>query len=211
LKEFADVMVCGSAHDFVVGQDIVPTYAVACEPNNAPGDSVLDFMRNPQKQTEYLFSTSCHPTVFDNMADFKVCMWNNAGGVDDSVFNGEPAVNGGCTVTLRAINIAILLGYHDLHMFGFDSSFEHDIENHAYFSGPGDDINWANWLYVRIGDEFGRQFKTTRGWIAQAYQFQEMLHHTGFMFNPIIHGDGMIAEIMHQRRKYQRDQIGVTQ
>jgi len=211
LREFSDVMVCGSAHDYVVGHGIIPKYAVACEPNNAPGDSVLDFIRNPQKQTEYLFSTSCHPTVFENMADFKVCMWNNAGGVDDKVFNNEPSVNGGCTVTLRAIYLAIVLGYHDLHMFGFDSSFENDIENHAYFSGPGDEKNWGQWLWVRVGDEFGRQFKTTRGWIAQAFHFQQMLEHTGWMFNPVIHGDGLIAEIMHQRRKYQRDQIGVTQ
>lgn len=205
LREFSDVMVCGSAHDYVVEQGIIPTYAVACEPNNAPGDRVVDFIRKPQREIEYLFSTTCDPTVFDEMKDYRICMWNNAGGIDDSVFNGEPAVNGGCTVTLRAINIAILLGYHDLHMFGFDSSFEHEVENHAYFSGPGEEKNWSNWLYVRIGDEFGRQFKTTRGWIQQAHHFQEMLQHTGWMFNPVIHGDGMIAEIMRQRRKIQQD------
>lgn len=210
LREFSDVMVCGSAHDFIVDQGIIPTYAVACEPNNAPGDRVTDFIKKPRARTEYLFSTSCDPSVFDEMAAYNICMWNNAGGCDLGVFNGEPAVNGGCTVMLRAINIAILLGYHDMHMFGFDSSFEDETENHAYYSGPGDFVNWGNWLYAKIGDESGRQFKTTRSWLAQACQFQEMLQHTGYMFNPIIHGDGMIAEIMRQRRVAAAKQ-GVTE
>lgn len=198
-----DIVVCGSAHDFVVTYGIIPTYAVVCEPNNAPGDRVTDFLKNPQARTQYFIATCCDPSVFDDLEGYRICMWNNYGGCDDECFDGEPAVNGGSTVTLRAINLSIALGYHEMHFFGFDSCFEDENENHAYFSGEADHKAHAeNWIPVRVR-EGGREFKTSGVWLAQAIQFQEMQRLMGHMFYPIIHGDGLIAEIVKQQRMTQ--------
>jgi hypothetical protein len=80
-----------------------------------------------------------------------------------------------------------MLGYMDLHFFGFDSSFT-DRE-YAYGGNPVD----TKIIPVRVGD---REFKSTPGWLAQATHFAEMCRKMGHMFTPTVHGDGMIAAML---------------
>lgn len=200
LRKFSTIMACGSVHDFLIDNGIMPTYAVACEPNPNPGDTVIDFIRKPRKSCEYLMASSCPPDTFEKLSDYDVTLWHLDGGVDESVFNGELVMGGGCTVTLRAIPICFALGYQNLHFFGFDSSF-HDSD-HAY---PAGDHDLGKSHRVRVGGEQGREFRTTWAWVAQAEQFQDIIRENRTKIQATVHGDGMIAEIVRIAN------MGVTQ
>lgn len=198
LREFEDIMICGTPHDYIVAQGIKPTYTVVCSARSDPGESPKDFILNPQPYCEYLLASCCHPAIFDSLCDQNVTMWNNGGRVDEALFQGEPFITGGSTVTLRAINIAVVLGYYDMHFFGFDSCFPSVEDNHAYYAGPHAIEHEI--VKVRVGAEDGREFLTHTAWLIQAQHFQEVLQYTGHLFNPTIHGDGLIAEIMKHRK-----------
>lgn len=186
---FDDIMVVGSTHDFLVS-DFAPKYAVVCDPSPVAGD----YIQRPVHGCCYMLSSSADPALFDRLLSkgHDVCMWNCSSGLSDPLFKGEPAIQGGCTVTLRAINMAIVLGYYDIHLFGFDSSFPDDENHHAYSHAH----ETSERILVRVGGDNGRVFLTTPGWLAQATHFQEQLKGTGMMFHPTVHGDGLIAEIM---------------
>lgn len=188
LREIPTKMVCGSAHDHLVSLGIIPDYAVVCD-----ADAItVNWLKNPVPSCKYLIASCCHDNLFNRLEGFDVTIWNNAG-IDFSNFRGEPVIQGGCTVTLRAMNVALVLGYLDLHFFGFDSSFEN--EDHAYEAHADDRTP----IEVQVGGK--RVFKTTNTWLIQALHFQEQLRHTGWMFTPTVHGDGLIAEIMKQAKE----------
>lgn len=186
LREIPSIMVCGSAHDYLVGEGFYPSYSVHCD---ADLDSSLAFVKTRPDGCQYLLASSCHPKMFEALRFQSRFMWHNYGAAEFT----EPAIQGGCTVTLRAINIAVMLGFYDLHIFGMDSCFESLKKQHAYENEYVD----AQTIRVKVGD--GKEFLTSPPWLAQASQFQAMVENTGHMFNPIIHGDGLIAEMMERR------------
>lgn len=194
-----NVVACGSSHDYLVTNGIVPRYCVVCDPDAISAD----FLTRASPGTVYLIASCCHADVFDALYDRRVFVWHSAGmcGRDR-----DRMIAGGCTVTLKTINLAIVLGYSDLHFFGFDSSFA-DGDEHAYAHsfGPRETID------IRVNGT-GRVFKTSTEFLAQAQHFQEMLASEGHLFTATVHGDGMIAEMMrvganfqaHEREKYRR-------
>lgn len=188
-EHFDHVMVCGSAHDFLIEWGIDPTYSVHCDGSG----EALEFMKLRSPSTQYLMASQCDPALYHNLLRSSVSMWHCAGAVSD--FQGEPAIAGGCTVGLRALNVAITLGYFDLHFFGFDSCFADVEHQHAYPYVEGDTSNRRTFM-VRVGGEGGREFLTNPLFLAQAQHFQEMVAKFGFMFKPTVYGDGIIAEIL---------------
>lgn len=187
LRAIPNVMVCGSAHDHIISLGVTPQYAVICDPDPI----AADFVKRPVHGCRYLIASSCDDSVFEALQGYDVVLWNSAGS-DFSLFRGEPCIQGGGTVTLRALNIALVLGYMNLHFFGFDSSFEDHDNDHAYkYTGLHEDL-----MKMRVGGEGGRVFLTNASGMVQALHFQEQLKRTGYMFQPTVHGDGMIAEIV---------------
>jgi hypothetical protein len=184
-EDFSDVMVCGSAHDFVVMNGIDPTYSVQLD--GAPVAKSFFTLRVPG--TQYLMASQCDPVMFEGLDRSQVFMWHCAGPTDKFE---EPAIGGGCTTTLRAINLAIMLGYHDLHFFGFDSCFEDVNNQHAY-----DYEEWgSNLTEFLVNVDDGKPFKCNALFLAQAQQFQEMCKNFGHMFDPNVYGNGLIAEMI---------------
>lgn len=191
LRQFDTVMACGSAHDHLMRSGINLSYAVNCDPDPL----CSQFFTSPQKGCEYLIASMCDPSLFDQLSGCDVTLWHNRGGLPDEFYAPDPIVQGGATVTLRAMNIAILLGFYELHFFGFDSSFKD--EHHAYdYTHEGTDIETSPRILCQVNG--GRVFQTTIGLLAQASHFQECAKGYGWMFNPTVHGDGLIAEMMKQ-------------
>lgn len=186
LEQFEHVMVCGSAHDPLIDLGFVPEFAVLCDAHPSEADCV----KLADNRCTYFIASMCDPLVFDALEEQHVVMWHNFQG-DLSIFGDETpyAIMGGCTVTLRALNIALMLGWNDLHFFGFDSSFPSEGPEYAYEGNPPS----GKRILARAG---GRVFETTTAWLAQATHFREMCLNMGFMFRPTIHGDGLIAEMM---------------
>lgn len=187
-RDFKMTMVCGTAHDHVVEQGITPTIAVLYDP--IPEN--VDWFKKPQKETLYCIASHSHPAVFDHFKDYNVCIWHPLGDVPTEYYRNEAALGGGCMVTLRAINIAMFLGYWNQHIFGLDSCYLPDGKTHAY-------DNWTppHALEVRIGNpETGRQFKTSMGMLAQAEQFFQQAEMSRKLMKCTVYGDNMIAEMI---------------
>ncbi len=184
--DFEDIMVCGSAHDFLIRSGIDPTYSVQLD--GAP--VAKDFFRLRVPGTQYLIASQCNPFMFEGLPREHVSMWHCAG--PSAEFGDEVAIGGGCTTTLRALNLAIMLGYHDLHFFGFDSCFEDVQAQHAY-----DYEEWgSNLTEFLVNVDGGKPFKSNALFLAQAQQFQEMCKNFGHMFEPHVYGNGLIAEMI---------------
>lgn len=191
LRSFRHVMVCGSAHDFVVRKGIEPEFAAVLDPHP---DVTKLYLQNPCPTTTYLVSSNCHASVFEALKHNQVLLWHCAGTVPEDVRPPAACIGGGCTVTLRAIGLALLMGYGNQHFFGFDSCCANG-QQYAYMRAEGDTIPDEPTVDVRLmGSD--RVYYCTGTNLAQAQQFQDILRSHGQFFTPTVYGDGLIAEIL---------------
>jgi hypothetical protein len=197
LRSFEGHMIaCGSVHDYLRGCGFRPRYTAACDPDPI----MANYLRNPWPGTLYLLSTHCHKSVFDALENMPIALWHCAP-IDEAFLNevdpGWQAVGGGCTVGLRAISIALMMGYSNLHFFGFDSCLNGD-EHHAYdFTDDSEELGQIYNLKIGVGPEGpGADAKVYRcaGYqMAQASHFKTLLEHYGHVFTPTFHGDGFLS------------------
>lgn len=206
LINFAVVVACGSSHDWLQEHSPrVPKYCIVCDPDPA----AANYLRRPHKDTTYLIASQCHSAVFDALEGHKIIMWHSwpIGEADEAakIFLNEhtpgwAAIGGGCTVGLRAISAAVMMGYSDLHFFGFDSCIAAGDEHHAYpFVDP--DNEFLGDIYdVRIGmgTVEGPRVKVYRvaGYqLAQAEHYKQTLMAYGGRFKSTFHGPGLLADL----------------
>ncbi len=196
VRTFPVVIACGTVHDFLVTRGIRPRYAVVFDPYVQAHDkheptqgSNLSYYAHLVDTCTYLISSHSEAKLFEYFAEVPHAIWHALGDADEAYIRGEPALSGGCTAALRAITIAVVLGYWDLHFFGLDSAYSED-QSHAYeMTDP-----LPEQVTVKL-ENSPREFKTNLAWIAQAQQFFKMVEMHGRQFRPSIHGDGMIYEM----------------
>lgn len=185
LRTFRHMIVCGSAHDHIVSQGIEPEFCAVLDPDPI----AANYLRKPCETTTYLVSSNCDAAVFNALERYQVVLWHCAGSVSPELVAVENCIGGGCTVTLRAIGIALLMGYGNLHFFGFDSCNKGD-QHHAY---AAEEIDPPVDVYIPGSDQV---FSCSPYHLAQAQQFQDALRDFGQYFTVKIHGHGLIAELM---------------
>lgn len=184
-------MVCGTAHGHLRRNNVRFDYAVAYEPD--PVETL--FFMNPLKTAHYLVATHCHISLFDVLQACRVSVWCSAGDMPRWHLPWPP-VGGGCMVALRAIPLAVIMGYKDLHLFGIDSSFSDDGE-YAYDQREfGAAYRTPTLIHRKVGD---RSFMTSRAFDLQARQLMSMLDKWGHLFKVTVHGDSMIAAMVKER------------
>lgn len=207
LMDFTTIIACGSAHDWLQAHSPrIPAYCAVCDPDPV----MANYLRAPDHDTKYLISSHCNESVFDALKGHDVTMWHcwpiGAGDQDARDFlekktPGWAAVGGGCTVGLRAITIAMMMGYTDIHFFGFDSCMGmSDDHHHAYpFTDStkeflGDIYN----LKIGMGEANGpgvREYRVAGYQLAQADHYKQMLQAFGHIFKPTFHGPGLLADM----------------
>lgn len=220
LRGFRHIMAAGSVHDYLRSQGFAPEYAVACDPSPL----MANYFRNPSSETKYLLSSHCDDAVFEALKGMSIAIWHCAPIDKEFLDQHDPgwhAVGGGCTVGLRGLSLAIVLGYENIHLFGFDSCLgETDDEHHAY--GFTEETEELGQIYsVRIGHgmsgpvEGGKTYRCAGYQMAQADHFKLWVEHYGNMFNPTFHGDGLLPEmwkhILKVASSNQQKQEGVSQ
>jgi hypothetical protein len=199
IKGFKYTIACGSAHDFCVKNNIIPTYATACDPDPI----TANYLTKPQIWTKYLIASGCDKKVFDYLKGFSTYIWHCHS--DDYMdmraqMGGEyQAVGGGCTVGLRSLSIALMLGYWDIHFYGFDSCMGDNLEHHAYdFSDETEEIGQI--YTVRFGNEKNsfkeKDYKCAGYQLAQASHFKEFYSQYCNVFKPTFHGDGLLPAMV---------------
>jgi len=175
------------AYDFLVGHDIIPAIFVSVEPRVRP-------INNPHPDTVFLLASRCNPELFESLKDYQVVLWHSWSiGYENDAHNGHMAIGGGTTSGLRAINIGYTLGFHNFHLYGFDSCL---IEGEKRL-GQGPIDQQVTTTDVIVG---GKRFVCNLAMAQQADDFQYI-----YEFLPGIHvesfGDGLITAILNERAK----------
>jgi hypothetical protein len=196
LKQFEGRMIaCGSVHDYLREQGFKPRYAAVCDPDQV----MANYLKKPCTETTYLLSSHCDKSVFTALDGCPIVLWHCAP-IDEAFLQEvDPqwqAVGGGCTVGLRAISIALMMGYTNLHFFGFDSSLSGD-DHHSY--GFTDKTEELGHIYsIKIGKaidgppEDAQEFKCAGYQMAQVSHFKILIECFGNLFTPTFHGDGLL-------------------
>lgn len=206
LIDFCTVIACGSSHDWLQEHcPRVPKYCVVCDPDPV----TANYLRKPNKDTTYFVASQCHKSVFDALEGCDIIMWHcwPIGVADQSSKEfldehtpGWVAIGGGCTVGLRAISMVLMMGYSDMHFFGFDSCMSMNDDHHAYpFVDP--EKEFLGDVYdVRIGmgsvnGPVEKVYRVAGYQLAQAEHYKQTLMAFGQAFRPTFHGPGLLADM----------------
>jgi len=206
LKQFRTIIACGSVHDYLISNGIIPTYATICDPDKIS----LNYFKNPHTETKYLLSTGVDESIIEHFKanHNQIILWH-CHSADYDVKEIEKlegreyqAISGGCTVGLRSINIAIMMGYSNLHIFGFDSSMS-DEECHAYKVSEEEKDSFGKIWQLKLrdlkrddGQGPGDKVYNCLGYqLAQADNFKNFYFSFGRLFTPTFHGDGLLPDL----------------
>ena len=183
LRDYRFLITCSGAHKFLRERGIVPTYHVESDPRIHKAYMVGE----PCLSTTYLVASICHPRYFDHLEGYATKLWHLLFDDPDiyrKVPNGDWLLTGGNTVGPRSIKIARLLGFSNLHMYGFDGSGRH-ADVHA---NPPPDRKYRTLHYE------GQDYSTT----------ENLLQHVDLLFqdlnripdaNYTFHGKGLIQAL----------------
>lgn len=155
------------------------------------------FIENPVDTCKYLMASQCHPEVFKMLKDRNVWLWH-CDTQEENIDVLEKAygkayedffpIMGGSTVTLRALHLLRILGFHKFEIFGFDSCI---MEHHHAYEQPENDKEEEIDLVVG-----GKQFRCTVAHYHQAKEFVQLISVTGSSYDLIVHGEGLISHII---------------
>jgi glycosyltransferase involved in cell wall biosynthesis len=140
----------------------------------------------------YLVASQCDRVIFDALQGKRVTLFHmNTAGVLDCIPENDKPVNlisSGTTVGLAAMAIVYTLGFRDIHLYGYDSSFEG--EHHAYPQSSNDD----DVVIDAVAGE--RTFKTTPWMVKQVQEFQTLALNLAELGCSIeVHGDGLLPHV----------------
>ena len=134
-------------------------------------------------------ASHCDPSVFDAAGANATVYHVNTEGIVEAM-NGRQAdlISTGSTVGMIAMGIAYFLGYRNLHLFGYDSSYTD--EHHAYPQPLNDDDA------VIEAEAGGRKFRCAPWMVLQAQQFQALVPQLTEQDCVItVAGDGLLPNI----------------
>jgi uncharacterized Rossmann fold enzyme len=172
---------------YLIEKGIWPDYGVILDPRPENADFVV-------WQPEWLLASQCHPLVFEALkGSRRVRVWHFVmDGMMDVLPRDATLVGGGLTVGLTAMGLAFMMGYRNIHLYGYDSS-DRDTEAHAY--AQGEDAAERKRVRAWCG---GREFTCGIAMYAQAKAFPEwaaLLAEQGATIT--VHGDGLLPTIAH--------------
>jgi len=189
-KSGMPVVTVNGTHKYCMDNGLIPSAMVMLDSREFNNR----FIHPLVKDCKYFISSQCHPSVFDNLKDYKTWIWHCAGDEDNEDLlkeqygNNYFPVMGGSTVTLRAIHLFRMLGFSKFEVYGFDSCIIG--QHHAYDQKENDDEQVMD---VVVAD---KEFKCTAAHYHQAKEFVQMILKTGEYYDLAIHGDGLISHII---------------
>jgi hypothetical protein len=191
------IIALNGAGNYLVERNIRPAALAVLD---ARGVNVT-FVQRDIPGCKYLLGSQCHPAVFDACEDRDVRIFH----VDDSeeldaYYNKQyHAVPGGSTVGLRAIPLAHMMGFREMHLFGMDSCHAPDGRHHSFAQDWNE--NEATAL-LTVG---ARQFRCSVWQVSQAKEFVNFIGSQGEHFRLDIHGDGLLAHIIKAGAKLEEE------
>ena len=185
------VCAINGGHDFLWDHGIVPDLFLTTDPR-----PMLHNFKRANDTTIYMIASRCHPSTFDLlMKECQVLRWHSwAENAEQIAIGKRMAVGGGTTSGLRAINVAYILGYRSVHLYGMDSCLDSDKAK-RWDSGPLSDETATTDVIVA-----GQSFICNMAMAQQANDFQSV-----YDIMPNLHievfGGGLLAAILDERKK----------
>jgi hypothetical protein len=139
--------------------------------------------------SEYLIASQCPPEAFDAVSP--VTLWHpNYEGLTEIAGDRECVfIGGGCSVGLQSMSIAYAMGFREIHLYGFDSSYL-DGAGHAYSQPQNDDDQPEEFI---VGD---KTFLAAPWMARQAMEFQTAAQQLADGDASVtVHGSGLLPEI----------------
>ena len=183
------IFALNGACEWLARRGVVPNYCAILDPRQANAGFI-----NPTLPVHYLLASQCHPDVFEASAYAPTEIWHFATpGIEAHLPEKDPAqalIGGGLTIGLSAMALAYVMGYRQLHLYGYDSSDRQEA-SHAYAQTTTD----AEKKRVEVWCD-GRRFVAGIAMYAQAEAFPrwaEMLANEGAIIT--VHGDGLLPTV----------------
>jgi len=195
IRKFKKIMTCSGAHQFLLEREITPTYHVDLDPR----EHKVKMLGTPNKDTEYLMASCCHPSMWELLEGYKVKLWHIFNNEDEkelplSYPPGEWILTGGNNVGLRLMVVARALGFTNQHIFGMDCSFPKGDEHHA-----GVHLNTHKKLYEV--PYAGKVFYVEPVMLTYAHQFfHEIKQLPDVSFN--LYGDGLLQHMAQDKKEF---------
>ena len=192
IKHFDRILSCSGAHQFLLDHGIVPTWHMEGDPRKHKAV----FVKRPHRRVQYLLASSCHPEVFQALKGYQIKVWHVLSNAQDLVTlghypPGQWVLTGGTNVGMRAMVMARLLGYRDIHIFGMDCS-----AGETFHTGPHpNDPPKPAWIPVRVGD---RVYQSTELFVSYAKQFFHELCQLPDV-EVTLHGEGLLQALSRQK------------
>lgn len=127
LKNYKYIISTSGAHKFLIERGIIPTWHVDCDPR----PHKAEFTKEPHKDVIYLIASSAHPLIVDNVKGYNVKLWNFDVRDRMSLPDGEYELPTYGDVGQQSIYIAKVLGFTEVHLFGFDYAFGQEGNHHS--------------------------------------------------------------------------------
>ena len=187
------IVTVNGTYQYCIERGVIPSAFVMLDSrefNKRFVDPVVD-------NCKYLIASQCHPEVFKKLKDRDVWLWHcdtQEENIDllQAQYGKEYIdffpIMGGSTVTLRALHLLRILGFHKFEVFGFDSCI---MDHHHAYEQPENDKEQEIDLVVG-----GKQFRCTVAHYHQAKEFVQLVGATGSNYDLIVHGDGLISHII---------------
>jgi hypothetical protein len=188
-------------HDWLISNGIIPDYHFIIDPKK----SMLDYVKNPHKDVEYLIGSCCCPEVFEKLKGFnlkRLMVFSGSQSLDGmtdmqiiQTMYGKheyAPLEGGTMAGLRAIPLGNIFGYETIEFYGFDSCFFVYGEDGTPVFYSYDKKRIENVMECKTDD--GRAFDSTPVFASQARQFIKWKNKYEWM-KLIIHGDSLTAAV----------------
>lgn len=188
------IMTVSGAHDFLTRGGMTPDYHVECDPR----EHKATFTRNPNKETEYLMASVCHPSIWQQLNGYNVKIWHSLESkqTNDWVKRHDPdgiVISGGSNVGIRAIEVAGTLGYTKFDIHGMDFSFKNG--RHA---GPHPNETERE-ILVKLG---GREYRTSKQLYEGAREIVQIV--CAYDCEWKFYGDGLLQAMLNEVKTLRR-------
>ena len=190
-QQHGTIFALNAAAGFLLENGIKPDYQVLVDPR--PDNTII-----LAPVDRYLIASQCAPEVFDYLHGKNVTLFHVAGSA--MFLNNKTAIAGSITVGLSTMCLVATMGYRNIHLYGYDSSYEED--HHAYPQAQTEQEATQLECWARDKNGELKSFQTNYVMAKQAELFPEicrLLVNEDCRIN--IHGEGLLPTIAHAMRR----------
>lgn len=190
IRKESHICAVKGAHDFLVGNGILPSYYINIDPRDRRHQLTL-----ANDVTRYYLASRCMPEMFACLKgrDVRIFHCYHLGVENWPEFAGKLMLQGGTTSGLRGINLGFALGYRKFKLYGFDSCLAPDRLTKRFTGEQAVDT-----VDIIVG---GRIFYANAAMAQQAVDWKECLARYSDHCEFEVVGNGLLATINREWRR----------